>query len=140
MATEVTVPDIGAFENVPVIELHVTAGDQVSEEDPLVTLESDKATMDIPAPLSGRVADILVKVGDEVSAGSLILTIEPGDGAAQAPPSLVEQQEPDMTEPPPARPPEAPVTPRPDVVLAEKAVASVWPAWKREVGAVPGRT
>ncbi len=57
-ATEVTVPDIGAFENVPIIELHVKAGDQVNEEDPLITLESDKATMDVPAsgvrPGAGR--------------------------------------------------------------------------------------
>ena len=82
MATEVKVPDIGAFENVPVIEVHVKAGDRVNEEDPLITLESDKATMDVPAPLSGRVADISVTIGDEVSTGSLILMIEPGDGAA----------------------------------------------------------
>ena len=122
MATEVTVPDIGAFENVPIIEVHVKAGDRVNEEDPLVTLESDKATMDVPAPLSGQVVDIPVKIGDEVSTGSLILTIDPGDGAVAAPPSLVEQQEPDVPgEPEPARAaqaPVAPVTPRPDVEAA----------------------
>ena len=94
-ATEVTVPDIGAFENVPIIEVHVKAGDQVNEEDPLITLESDKATMDVPAPLAGQVLDILVKVGDEVSTGSPILTIGAGDGAVAPPPTLVEQQEPD---------------------------------------------
>ena len=77
-ATEVTVPDIGAFENVPIIELHVKAGDQVNEEDPLITLESDKATMDVPAPVAGQVLDILVKLGDEVSTGSPILTIGAG--------------------------------------------------------------
>ena len=120
-ATEVTVPDIGAFDNVPIIEIHVKAGDQVNEEDPLVTLESDKATMDVPAPVSGQVLDVLVKIGDEVSTGSPILTIGPGDGGIAAPPSLVEQQEPDVTEsspPPPARAPEAAVTPRPDVQAA----------------------
>ena len=93
-ATEVKVPDIGAFENVPIIEVHVKTGDQVNEEDPLITLESDKATMDVPAPLSGQVRDLAVTVGDQVSTGSLILTMDPGDGAATAPPSLVEQQEP----------------------------------------------
>ena len=104
-ATEVTVPDIGAFENVPIIEVHVKAGDQVNEEDPLITLESDKATMDVPAPLAGQVLDILVKVGDEVSTGSSILTIGAGDGAVAPPPTLVEQQEPDVAESPAAAPP-----------------------------------
>ena len=106
-ATEVTVPDIGAFENVPIIEVHVKAGDQVNEEDPLVTLESDKATMDVPAPLAGQVLDILVKVGDEVSTGSPILTIGAGDGAVAPPPTLVEQQEPRPAAPaPPVQAPE----------------------------------
>ncbi len=106
-ATEVTVPDIGAFENVPIIEVHVKAGDQVNEEDPLVTLESDKATMDVPAPLAGQVLDILVKVGDEVSTGSPILTIGAGDGAVAPPPTLVEQQEPEPAAPaPPVQAPE----------------------------------
>ena len=67
--TEVKVPDIGDFGVVPIIEVHVSAGDQVNAEDPLVTLESDKATMDIPAPVAGSVAEVLVKVGDEVSRG-----------------------------------------------------------------------
>ena len=119
-ATEVRVPDIGAFENVPIIELHVQVGDQVNEEDPLVTLESDKATMDIPAPLAGQVVEIPIKIGDEVSTGSLILTIDAGDGAVTPPPTLVEQQEPDVagSAPPPARAPETAVTPRPDVQAA----------------------
>ncbi len=92
--TEVKVPDIGDFGVVPIIEVHVSAGDQVNAEDPLVTLESDKATMDIPAPVAGSVAEVLVKVGDEVSEGSLILLLTPGNGAVSTPPSLVEQQEP----------------------------------------------
>ena len=92
--TEVKVPDIGDFGDVPIIEVHVSAGDQVNAEDPLVTLESDKATMDIPAPVAGSVAEVLVKVGDRVSEGSPILLLTPGDGAVSTPPSLVEQQEP----------------------------------------------
>ena len=55
---DVTVPDIGDFEDVPVIEIHVAVGDEVAPEDPLVTLESDKATMDIPAPSAGKVTDL----------------------------------------------------------------------------------
>ena len=118
-ATEVRVPDIGAFEDVPIIEVHVKPGDRVNEEDPLITLESDKATMDIPAPQSGQVVDIGVKVGDQVSAGSLVLTLGPGDGAVAAPPTLLEQQEPDVPAPaPPAQAPAAAVTPRPDVQAA----------------------
>jgi pyruvate dehydrogenase E2 component (dihydrolipoamide acetyltransferase) len=93
-ATEVTVPDIGDFDDVPIIEVHVKPGDQVNEDDPVLTLESDKATMDVPSPLSGVVRDVPVKVGDQVSKGSVILHVEPGDGARSQPPSLVEQQEP----------------------------------------------
>ena len=102
--TEVKVPDIGDFGAVPIIEVHVSAGDQVNAEDPLVTLESDKATMDIPAPAAGSVAEVLVKVGDEVSEGSPILLLTPGDGAVSTPPSLVEQQEPAPASTPAAAP------------------------------------
>jgi len=93
-AIEVTVPDIGDFSDVPIIEVHVSAGDQVNADDPLVTLESDKSAMEVPAPTAGLVAEVLVKVGDRVSEGSTILLLQPGDGALVAPPSLVEQQEP----------------------------------------------
>jgi pyruvate dehydrogenase E2 component (dihydrolipoamide acetyltransferase) len=93
-ATQVKVPDIGDFADVPIIEVHVSSGDAVNEDDPVVTLESDKATMDIPAPAAGSVAEVLVKVGDLVSEGTPILVLEPGDGALTPPPSLAEQQEP----------------------------------------------
>jgi len=73
---EVKVPDIGDFKDVPVIELLVKPGDQVEKEDSLVTLESDKATMDVPAPEDGVVKDLKVKLDDKVSEGSLILTLE----------------------------------------------------------------
>src|SRR5204863_2904708 len=78
---EVRVPDIGDFTDVPVIEIHVSPGDEVSPEDPLVTLESDKATMDVPAPFAGTVKQLRVKIGDRVSEGSVLLTLE-SDGAA----------------------------------------------------------
>jgi dihydrolipoamide dehydrogenase len=83
--SEVRVPDIGDFTDVPVIEIHVSAGDQVSAEDPLVTLESDKATMDVPAPSAGTVAQLSVSIGDRVSEGSVLLTLEGSeDGAGTA--------------------------------------------------------
>jgi dihydrolipoamide dehydrogenase len=77
---EVRVPDIGDFTDVPIIEIHVSAGDEVGAEDPLVTLESDKATMDVPAPQAGVVKQLSVQIGDRVSEGSVILTLE-SDGA-----------------------------------------------------------
>src|SRR5688572_8117875 len=80
---EVKVPDIGGFKDVPVIEVLVKPGDTVKPEDALLTLESDKATMEVPSPAAGKVKDIRIKVGDKVSEGSLVLTLESsGDGAA----------------------------------------------------------
>jgi dihydrolipoamide dehydrogenase len=80
----VKVPDIGDFADVPVIEIHVKAGDSVSQEDPLVTLESEKATMDVPAPAAGTVKEVLVSIDDKVSEGDPILELEedsPGEAA-----------------------------------------------------------
>jgi pyruvate dehydrogenase E2 component (dihydrolipoamide acetyltransferase) len=74
--TKVEVPDIGDFDDVPVIEILVSVGDEVSVEDPLVTLESDKATMDVPAPFAGLVREIDVSVGDRVSEGSVLMSLE----------------------------------------------------------------
>ncbi|MEL6977774.1 MAG: dihydrolipoyllysine-residue acetyltransferase [Pseudomonadota bacterium] len=82
---EVKVPDIGDFSDVPVIELLVAIGDKVSQDDPLVTLESDKATMEVPSPSDGVVKEIRVALGDKVSEGSAILMLEAADGAAAAP-------------------------------------------------------
>ena len=78
MPTEVLVPDIGDFSDVPIIEVHVNPGDKVNAEDPLLTLESDKATLDVPAPSAGTVGEVLVKVGDHVSEGTRILLFELG--------------------------------------------------------------
>src|SRR4029450_6315184 len=75
---EVRVPDIGDFKDVPVIEVAVKGGDKVKPEDPLITLESDKASMEVPSPAGGTVKDVRVKIGDKVSQGSLILTLETG--------------------------------------------------------------
>jgi pyruvate dehydrogenase E2 component (dihydrolipoamide acetyltransferase) len=81
---EVKVPDIGDFKNVPVIEVLVKPGDSIKAEESILTLESDKATMEVPAPSDGVVKEIKVKVGDKVSQGSLVLLLEPAGGAAQA--------------------------------------------------------
>jgi dihydrolipoamide dehydrogenase len=83
VSSEVRVPDIGDFLDVPVIEIHVAAGDTVAVEDPLVTLESDKATMDVPAPFAGTVQQLHVKIGDRVSEGSVLLMIEGADAPAE---------------------------------------------------------
>jgi pyruvate dehydrogenase E2 component (dihydrolipoamide acetyltransferase) len=79
-AVSVEVPDIGDFEDVPIIEILVSPGDQVAADDPLVTLESDKATMDVPAPFAGVVGEVQVKVGDRVSQGTPLVTISPQEG------------------------------------------------------------
>ena len=76
---EVKVPDIGDFKEVPIIEILVKPGDTVKPEQPLISLESDKATMDVPSPLSGVVKEIKLKVGDKVSEGTVILTLQSGD-------------------------------------------------------------
>lgn len=74
---KVNVPDVGDFKNIPVIEVLVQPGDIVQEEDSLITLESDKATMDVPSPMSGIVKEVHVKLNDEVSEGQLIISMEP---------------------------------------------------------------
>ncbi len=84
-AIEVKVPDIGEFKDVPLIEIHVKPGDVVKAEDSLVTLESDKATMDVPSPVAGTVKEIKVALGDKLAEGSLILLLEVGEAATPAP-------------------------------------------------------
>ena len=123
--TEIAVPDIGDYSDVPVIEVHVAPGDVVAEEDPLVTLESDKATMDVPATASGKVQDVRVKVGDTVSEGTVVVVVG-GDGAGPltTPPSLVDQQEPEPeTTPAPAPAPAAQAPSAPPAAAPARAPA-----------------
>src|SRR5205809_843263 len=96
---DIKVPDIGDFKDVPIIEIFVKVGDTVKAEDPLVSLESDKATMDVPAPRGGKVKSIAVKVGDKVSEGGVIMAFE-GEGAAAAAPA--EAAKPSVSAPPSA--------------------------------------
>ncbi len=88
MTTEIRVPDIGDFTDVPVIEVLVKPGDSVNVEDPLVTLESDKATMDVPSPAAGVVTQLRVSVGDRVSEGSVLAVLEPETEFTPAPESV----------------------------------------------------
>ncbi len=84
---DVTVPDIGDFKNIPVIEVFVKAGDTVKAEESLMTLESDKATMDVPSPASGLVKELIIKPGDKVSKGTLVLRLETTESAAASAPA-----------------------------------------------------
>jgi pyruvate dehydrogenase E2 component (dihydrolipoamide acetyltransferase) len=130
--TQVAVPDIGDFTDVPVIELLVAEGETVEVDTPLVTLESDKATMEIPAPVAGVVDKLLVKLGDKVSEGTPIATIAASNGAPAAEPAGEPQLDaaPATTElapqaeeqAPPAPAPAAP--PVPPVVEGETPYAS----------------
>jgi dihydrolipoamide dehydrogenase len=108
---EVKVPDIGDFEDVPVIEVLVSAGDEVAAEDPLITLESDKATMEVPSPSAGKVAELKVAVGDRVSEGAVILVLDSVDGGKPSHEGA--------DEPPRAEEPEAPAEPAKPAVDAD---------------------
>jgi dihydrolipoamide dehydrogenase len=120
---EVKVPDIGDFKDVPVIEILVQPGDHVEKEDSLVTLESDKATMDVPSPEAGTVKELKVKVDDAVSEGSLILTLDAAAGEAAeskpAPEAKAAQAAPAAT-----TAPETPATPASEQVAQKQATPS----------------
>jgi dihydrolipoamide dehydrogenase len=98
---EIRVPDIGDFKSIAVIEIHVAPGDLLNPEDPLITLESDKATMDIPSPRAGTVTELKLKTGDRVSEGDVILLLEPVGAAATPPKQNISQ----AAEPQPETPP-----------------------------------
>ena len=89
---EVKVPDIGDYKDVPVIEVFVKPGDQVGAEDSLITIESDKATMEVPSPSSGTVKELRVKVGDKVSQGSSVLVLEAADAKPKTPSAPVQEK------------------------------------------------
>src|SRR5574343_1940660 len=82
---DLKVPDIGDFSEVPVIEVFVKPGDVIKIDDALVTLESDKATMDVPASAAGTVKEVLVKLGDKIGEGTVVVRVEASDRAAAAP-------------------------------------------------------
>jgi pyruvate dehydrogenase E2 component (dihydrolipoamide acetyltransferase) len=103
-AIEVKVPDIGDYKDIPVIEVLVKAGDSVEKEQSLVTLESDKATMDVPSPAAGTVKEVKVKQGDSVSEGTLIVVLEGGAAASAAAPAAAKPARTNGAAPPAAAP------------------------------------
>ena len=120
---EIKVPDIGDYQDVPVIEVHIKPGDRVEKEQSLITLESDKATMDVPSSHAGIVKEVKVKVGDSISEGGLVLLLEPSDASASAassapvPPTPAPQAAPAAPVQKTVAPPAAPM-PTPAVVSA----------------------
>ena len=130
MTIDVTVPDIGDFSDVEIIEVLVGEGDEVEEEASLITLESDKATMEIPSPATGRVISIKVNVGDRVAQGDLILTMDPADAAATTADNMAEMAEGDraLEEPEPA------IKPSPAMAAAPAVVPEV------EAAPLPGES
>ncbi|HQU50120.1 MAG TPA: dihydrolipoyllysine-residue acetyltransferase [Casimicrobiaceae bacterium] len=125
---EVKVPDIGNFTDVPVIEVLVKPGDTVKPEDALVTLESDKATMDVPSPVAGTIRSIAVKVGDKVSEGSLVAAIESANAVAApkpAPAAGGEAAAPSASAAPAARPPASTPPPAPAAKKVQAVPAAV---------------
>ncbi|MFZ9389353.1 MAG: dihydrolipoyllysine-residue acetyltransferase [Polynucleobacter sp.] len=120
---EIKVPDIGDYQDVPVIEVHIKPGDRVEKEQSLITLESDKATMDVPSSHAGIVKEVKVKVGDSISEGGLVLLLEPSDASASAassapvPPTPAPQAAPAAPVQKTVTPPAAPM-PTPAVVSA----------------------
>src|SRR6202161_3495371 len=119
---EVLVPDIGGFKDVSVIDVLVKDGQQIEKETPLITIETEKAAMDVPAPEAGRIAQVKLKQGDKVSAGSLILLLEPaaaGAGAGNAPPAVAGA----ASQAPAPAPAQAPAAPAVSAATATKAAS-----------------
>ena len=121
---DVKVPDIGDFNDVPVIEVLVKPGDVVKAEQSLISLESDKATMDVPSPVAGTVAEVVAKVGDKVSMGTLIARVESARGRRRSRPL-------------PPRPPHRGRRRKRSAAPAKEAAAP--PAKRRIAGACEGR-
>jgi pyruvate dehydrogenase E2 component (dihydrolipoamide acetyltransferase) len=111
---KINVPNIGDFKDVPIIEVLVKPGDKIEVDSPLVTVESEKASMDVPSPVAGTIASVDVKVGDKVSEGSPLLTLTTSNGAAPTAAAPAPTQEAKSPEPPPApqaAPPQASAAP-----------------------------
>jgi pyruvate dehydrogenase E2 component (dihydrolipoamide acetyltransferase) len=135
---EVLIPDIGGFKDVDVIDVLVKDGQQIEKETPLVTIETEKAAMDVPSPTAGKIAQVKLKTGDKVSEGSLILLLEPAAGAAEAPkaaaaPAAAPPAKPAAPSPPSSAPRAAPTAaptaaPRAAPTAAPTAAPSTAPA------------
>ena len=138
---EIKVPDIGDYQDVPVIEVHIKPGDRVEKEQSLITLESDKATMDVPSSHAGIVKEVKVKVGDSISEGGLVLLLEPSDASASAASSA-----PVPPTPAPQAAPAAPVqktvappaTPMPTPAVVSAPTSSPAPARAEPASSIDG--
>ena len=117
---DITIPDIGDFKDVPVIEILVKVGDTVEAEQPIVTLESDKASMDVPSPAAGKITQIVVKVGDKVSMGSLVAKLDAGGSAAAIPSDQEDEAEAEEEEDAAEAPETSPVAPTRSAATAAK--------------------
>jgi dihydrolipoamide dehydrogenase len=135
MPQNILVPDLGDFKNVEVIEVLVKPGERVERETPLITVETEKATMDVPAPSAGTVRSIAVKKGDRVSKGSLILEIEAGTAATAAPPAA---GTPPRESPPAATAPSAPTASLAPTAAAPDAARAVYDFDVVVLGGGPG--
>ena len=140
---EVKVPDIGDYKNIPVIEVYVKVGDTIAVEDTLVTLESDKATLDVPSSHAGVVKEIKVAVGDKISEGSVVVLLEAAEATekpAEAP--AAKPAEPAAPAPQPAAQAAAPVETAPvvNVTAANETAANVAPVAKADTPAYPAQS
>ena len=141
---EVTVPDIGGFKDVNVIDVLVKDGQLIEKETPLVTIETEKAAMDVPSPVAGKIAQVKLKTGDKVSEGSLILLLEPA--AAAAPADKPAAPAPATTAAPGAAQASTPAAAQAPAPTADKAAAAAAPAAEKAPapsaasGAAPGAT
>ena len=133
---EVKVPDIGDFQDVPVIEIHVKAGDTVAVEDPLLTLESDKATMDVPSSAAGTVVAVKVNIGDKVSEGTVVVVVDAAATTA-ATATAAPTPAPDATAAAPVTAPPPRAAPVSDDVLASDQVCSLRPTEAEPTTAPP---
>ena len=128
---EILVPDIGDFDTVEIVEVLVSPGDAVEVEDPLITLESDKATMEVPSPLAGKVVEVKVKMGDKIGEGAVILVLEIDEAAAAESAPAPEESKPEAPPPPaPVEKPQAaePVAPAPSTPTVSELRADLSPA------------
>ena len=122
---EVKVPDIGDFNDIPVIEILVKVGDTVKKEDSLVALESDKATMEVPSPVAGVVKELKVAVGDKVSEGKVVLIVEASE-SAPAPATTPAPAAPAVSaSPTPSAPPPVPASTNTDAPVAAPSSAGI---------------
>ncbi|MFN9122215.1 MAG: dihydrolipoyllysine-residue acetyltransferase [bacterium] len=135
---EVKVPDIGDFKDVPVVEIMVSAGARIEKEDPLISLESDKATIEVPAPASGTVKSIELKVGDKVSQGTLVLMLETDDAAVAPAPAPAVVSAPAPAAPTTAAPAPSVTAPPPAPVAVSAAPVAADTADDGQAAAAPG--